>query len=83
MNTPTSDTINSNLLAQLDGQPIPPYRSEEFARLLIALAYAATDRIELERIGLDTTRLLLERAEASTRAQREVELMTDRGRALC
>ena len=83
MNTITSNTITQHLAAMLDGGAVPAMRSEDFSRLIIALSYAVTDRSELERIGLDTTRLLLERADAAIRAQRECALMIDRGNSLC
>ena len=83
MHTPTSDTINHHLAAMLDGHSVPAMRTPEFAHLVAALAHAVTDRGELERIGLDATRLMLARAEASIRAQREVALMIDRGNSLC
>ena len=83
MNTLTSDTVTRHLANMLDGQPVPPMRSADFAQLIAALAYAVSDQGELERIGLDTTRLMLARADASIRAQRECALMIDRGNSLC
>ncbi len=83
MNTKTSDVINRHLTAMLDGEPIPAMKSEDLSQLIAALGHAVRDRGELERIGLKTTALLLARAEASLRAQRECALMIDRGNNLC
>lgn len=83
MNSATSDEINLHLIAQLDGQPIPAYRSDQFARLVLALSAAAGDGEELQRIGLDTVRNLLERTVTAIHAQREMELMVKSGISLC
>jgi hypothetical protein len=80
------NTIEMHLIDQLNGEPIPDFRSDECTRVMAsinALTGSPEGRYYAEQLGCRMLTMTLDRLIAGAKATREIALLRDNKGELC